>query len=258
MNYPLDNEPLDFDAYTLPKIAQLNGDTPQVLPAFEGVLGLWHGHMYWPGTESLPSAGMVSMDLKPSSTRGDVQLFTAAERANMTDFKIAGECRAGDEPGTVAISFKRSFPARYPAQYYTGTWDPKMQTLTGTVWREEDPNDSERPSGAFVFKRIAPEHMCFSPAPVELKANKSRALWTFAISAVRFDIRRNRWAWSFFEDRRDIRKRFIELYIRSTTFGPPMSQEEWDELSRVKKMMTTADRSGLNELLTLFELTLQI
>jgi hypothetical protein len=245
MNYPLDKEPLDFDAYTLPKIPQLIGDAPQALPAFEGVLGLWHGHMYCPATENLPSAGMVSMDLKPSSTRGDVQLFTASERANMTDFKIAGECRAGDKPGTVSVSFKRSFPARYPTQYYTGTWDAKMQTLTGTVWREEDPNDSERPSGAFVFKRIAPEHMCFSPAPVELEANKSRALWTFAISAVRSDIRRNRWAWSFFEDRRDIRKRFIELYIRSTTFGPPISQEEWDELSRVKKMMTTADRSGL-------------
>jgi hypothetical protein len=119
-----------------------------------------------------------------------------------------------------------------------------MQTLTGTVWDEEDPEDSKRPSGAFVFKRIAPEHMCFSPAPVELETNKSRALWTFAISAVRFDIRRNRWVWAFFKERRDIRKRFIELYIRSTTFGPSLSDEEWDELSRVMKQMTTADRSG--------------
>jgi hypothetical protein len=185
------------------------------------------------------------MNLEPSSTEGDVQLFTAADRANQRDFKIAGECHVGDEPGTVAISFKRSFPtARYMNEYYIGTWNAPTQTLTGKVWSEENYENSEGQSGAFVFKRIAPEHMCFLPAPVELEANKSHALWTFAISAVRFDICRDRWAWSFFKERRDIRKRFIELYIRSTTFGPSLSMEEWDELSRVMKQMTTADRSG--------------
>ncbi|KAJ7779541.1 hypothetical protein B0H14DRAFT_2631247 [Mycena olivaceomarginata] len=49
------------------------------------------------------------------------------------------------------------------------------------------------------------------------------------------------WSWSYFKERRDNRKRFIELYIRSTKFGPPMSDEEWEDLSRVKKTLTTSD-----------------
>jgi hypothetical protein len=251
LNYPLDTEPLDFDAYALPKATQVNNEVPKALPALEGALGVWHGFMYWPATSPRPSAGMCSMNLEPSSTQADVQLFTAADRANRSEFKIDGKAREGATPGTVSISFKRSFPARFPAQYYVGTWDAVTQTLTGTFGLE-DPEDSEGTQyGAFVFKRIAPEYMCFSPAPVELEANKPRALWTFAIESVRFDIRRKRWSWAFFKERRDNRQRFIELYIRSTKFGPPMGDEEWQELARVKKTLTTADRSGLNVLFRL-------
>ncbi|KAJ6588466.1 hypothetical protein B0H19DRAFT_1099542 [Mycena capillaripes] len=251
LNYPLDKEPLDFEAYAAPKPPQPNGDAPKALPAVQGALGLWHGHMYSPATYHLPSAGMCSMDLKPSTTQGEVQLFTAADRANATDFTIAGECRGGPTPGTVSISFKRSFPTRFRAQYYTGTYDAATETLSGTFYvegagPEDDDSDSDSDSGgggegAFVFKRIAPEYMCFSPAPVELEASPPRALWAFAIAAVRFDVRRSRWSWAFFKERRDNRKRFIELFIRSTRFGSPMDEEEFEELARVKKTLTTAD-----------------
>jgi hypothetical protein len=247
LNHPLDEEPLDFAAYTV-TITQSNKPT-SVPPSVACALGLWHGHMYWPATNSFPSAGMCSMDLQPSSTSGEgddvVQLFTAAARANRTDFKIAGKARMGMTPGTVTISFKRSFPARYAPQYYTGTWDAATETLSGKFSYEEEPEDPEQMSyGAFVFRRVAPEYMCFVPAPVELEANKPRALWAFAIDSVRFDVRRKGWSWSYFKERRDNRKRFIELYIRSTKFGPPMSDEEWEDLSRVKKTLTTSDRFG--------------
>ncbi|KAJ7846349.1 hypothetical protein B0H14DRAFT_934544 [Mycena olivaceomarginata] len=241
LNHPLDEEPLDFTAYT---ITQATKPT-SVPPSVAGALGLWHGHMYWPATAFFPSTGMCSMDLQPSSTsdEGDdvVQLFIAAARANETDFKIAGKARAGTTPGTVAISFKRSFPARYAPQYCTGTWDAATETLSGKFSYEEPEDPEQASGGAFVFRRIAPEYICFAPAPVELEANKPRALWAFAIDSVRFDVRRKGWSWSYFKERRDNRKRFIELYIRSTKFGPPMNDEERGDLSRVQKALTTSD-----------------
>ncbi|KAJ7326377.1 hypothetical protein DFH08DRAFT_941029 [Mycena albidolilacea] len=243
LNHPLDEEPLDFDAYALPQAPQPINNT---LPPVAGVLGLWHGHIYFPETAPLPIEGMSSMDLQPCATgqsdgNGTLQVFTAASRANVSDFKITGEARTGTTPGTVTISFKCSFPARFPAQYYVGTWDAATETLSGKFSSEEEPGDPEQAGGAFVFRRIAPEYMCFAPAPVELEANKSLALWAFAIDSVRFDIRRKGRSWSYFKERRDNRKRFIELYIRSTKFGPSMSDEEWEDLSRVKKTLTTSD-----------------
>ncbi|KAF7341977.1 hypothetical protein MVEN_01784700 [Mycena venus] len=248
LNYPVDKELLDFDAYAPPPAVQPTSETVQTLPALAGVLGVWHGHMYWPATAPSPNAGMCTIELKPSSTDGDVQFFTASSRANGTDFNIAGKARAGATPGTLTISFKRSFPARYPAQYMTGTYCATTETLSGTYsfeassWENSDSGsekDEKMPHGAFIFRRIAPEYMCFAPAPVEGKT--ARALWTFAIGAVLFDVRRKGWSWSYFEQRRDFRRKFIELYIRGTKFGPPLTQEDAAEWSRVVKFLTTSD-----------------
>ncbi|KAF8178111.1 hypothetical protein K438DRAFT_1938825 [Mycena galopus ATCC 62051] len=243
LNYPTDQEPLDFEAYTPRKPqAQPDADSSNTLPVVGGILSLWHG-FYSLSTNEWPSAGMISMLLKPSSAQGEVQYFTTTERANGGEFKLTGECRVGDEPGTASISFKRtSTLGYYAAQYYTGQWDAATETLTGTVGFDKDPLTH---TGAFLFKRnITPEHMCFYPTPVELQNNKARALWAFAIAAVRFDIYRNRGAWPYFKGRRERRLRFIQLYIRSegsSTFGAPITDEESEELSQIKKAMTTAD-----------------
>jgi hypothetical protein len=99
--------------------------------------------------------------------------------------------------------------------------------------------------------------MSFAPAPVELEANKPHALWAFAIAVVRFNIRRRSWA--FFREWWDNRRQFIELYVRndgSTTFGVPPTYSELEELSRLKKTLTTADRLALNGPFQLFSLIL--
>lgn len=244
LNYPRDQEALDFDAYAPPKAeAQVDADiAAKPLPAVEGMLGLWHGFTYWPKTSLYPAAGMISMSLKPSSAEGEVQHFTAADRANRTDFKVVGQCHAGDEPGTVVTTFKRIFPAHFPTQHFVGKWDPATDTLSGTVGLEED---AEKHYSVFTFKRMSPEHLCFTPAPVELETNKARALWGFAIAAVKYGVRRERWSWSFFKERRDNRRRFIELYMRSsaasTRFGTPLSNAEYEEMSRLKKTFSTVD-----------------
>jgi hypothetical protein len=82
--------------------------------------------------------------------------------------------------------------------------------------------------------------MCFFPPPAVLQANSSKALWQFAIAAVRYGVRRGSWSWSFFKARADSRKRFIELYVRSTRFGRPLNRNEQEELGLLKKSFTTA------------------
>ncbi|KAJ7291115.1 hypothetical protein C8J57DRAFT_1458070 [Mycena rebaudengoi] len=230
LNHPVDEESLDFEAYTVPLVEE-DVDTSKVVHAVQGMLGLWHGFTYLPATGQ-PFAGMISMVLKPTAIDGDKQRFTATARANGVNFTVTGEAQASDSPGVVTLSFQRSFRTRFPTQYYTGKWDAATDTLQGTLGPEEDVSTHGH---AFIFKRIEPENMCFAPLPPEIAEGKARALWAVC------DCGGKRWSWAFFKERRDNRKRFIELYIRGTQFGAPLSQEEWNEWSRVTKTFTTAD-----------------
>ncbi|KAJ7165011.1 hypothetical protein C8R46DRAFT_1277063 [Mycena filopes] len=232
LNHPVDQDLLDFDAYK----AVLPDDTPTpiVLKAVEGMLGLWHGFYFSPATSLGPASGMFSMNLRPSSTVDDVQHFTATVQANVAAFQVVGECRA-DEPGTVAFTFARSFPAEQDIQYYVGAWVEARDILVGTLGFDPDAATHD---AVFVFKRLAPEIMCFTPTLVELAVNKPRALWAFAIGAVRFNIRRSRWTWSFFKERRDNRERFISLFLQHVVLP---DEDVTEQLSRVNKKLTTAD-----------------
>ncbi|KAF8259842.1 hypothetical protein EI94DRAFT_1812645 [Lactarius quietus] len=60
----------------------------------------------------------------------------------------------------------------------------------------------------------------------ELSDNKPRALWRFAIAAVRDDVRRTRWSWSYFARRRKDRQTVLSLGIRDWFFGTPINDEE--------------------------------
>lgn len=235
LNYPIDQETLDFAAYNSPASSP-SPRSSQVSHTLSCLMGQWNGLNYSPATALVPRAGMISMVLLP--VEGRSRHFQASSRSNSSDFSISGECHASQSRGVVEFAFKRSFPARFPPQYFRGSWSMTTDTMTGTWGLDSDPHNHD---GIFVFKRMTPENLCWLPAPVEFKANKPRALWSFAISAVCYSVRKSRWSWAFFRERRDNRKRFIELYIRSTKFGRPLNAGEEAELGRVKKSLTTAD-----------------
>ncbi|KAF8210104.1 hypothetical protein K438DRAFT_140561 [Mycena galopus ATCC 62051] len=234
LNYPLGLEKLDFAAYNAePERNKPVATNSQPASALKAILGSWNGFTYSPISSIVPSSGMVSMNLLASGTRR----FQASSRSNMSDFTIAGEC-SRESSEIVKITFKQTFPARFSPQYFSGQWSRAQQSLSGTWGAEADPRTHD---GVFIFKRLIPEYMCFFPAPAVLKSNKARALWTFAISAVRYTIRRERWSWALFKQRKENRKRFIELYIRNTAFGRPLTTAEQVELGLIKKSFTTAD-----------------
>ncbi|KAJ7115777.1 hypothetical protein C8R44DRAFT_213727 [Mycena epipterygia] len=235
LNYPIGLEKLDFAAYAEPASNKPITSDNAIRPssALKVMLGSWNGFTYSPASSIVPSSGMISMDLLASAGRR----FQASSRSNMSDFSISGEC-SPDSAETVKFTFKLTYPARFAPQYFAGTWSRTTQSLSGT-WGAEA--DSRTHDGVFTFKRIIPEYMCFFPAPAVMKVNKPRALWGFAISAVRYSIRREEWSWAFFKQRTENRKRFIELYIRSTRFGRPLNHSEEEELGLIKKSFTTAD-----------------
>ncbi|KAJ7228211.1 hypothetical protein GGX14DRAFT_346568 [Mycena pura] len=232
LNYPLDTEQLDFDAYKPPARPKKSSTRPA--PALKTILGTWVGFCYSPASSVVPSFGMISMDLTASGSL----TFCASSRANMSDFTIAGECSQQNVEIT-NFKFKKTFPARYAPLHFAGSWNSETQSLSGT-WGEE--SDARTHPGVFIFKRTLPDCMCFYPAPAVLQANQSRALWQFAIAAVRHGVRREAWSWTFFEQRAANRKRFTELYIRNTRFGKPLSRSEEEELGLLKKSFTVADR----------------
>ncbi|KAF7361998.1 hypothetical protein MVEN_00545000 [Mycena venus] len=234
LNYPIGLEKLDFAAYNAePERNKPIATNSRPSSALKAILGSWNGFTYSPASSIVPSSGMISMELLASGTRR----FQASSRSNMSDFTISGECN-GESSEVIKFTFKQTFPARFSPQYFSGQWSRAQQSLSGTWGAEADPRTHD---GVFIFKRIIPEYMCFFPAPAVLKVNKARALWTFAISAVRYTIRKEDWSWAFFKQRTEYRKRFIELYIRSTRFGRPLNAAEQVELGLIKKSFTTAD-----------------
>ncbi|KAF7319402.1 VPS13 domain-containing protein [Mycena chlorophos] len=256
LNYPADEERLDFAAYAPP------GPPPSPdasLIRLHQATGLfskrWNGFNYGALDALYPVAGMLSMTFEPTTLAGDIQRFAAAERANSVKYNIDGECRlAEDDWNTMVVTFKRSFPSDpdYPAQHYHALWVVGSNTLTGTWGNDEDVAAYDN---AFMFKQIDPQDACFMPAPIQIKPteatdssgrnSKARALWAFALNATLLRVRRERWSWSYFEERRHNRKRFIELYFRSgqgkSQFGKDLSSDEWEELSKMKKTLTNLD-----------------
>ncbi|KAF8214062.1 hypothetical protein K438DRAFT_995547 [Mycena galopus ATCC 62051] len=231
LNYPLGTDDLDWDAYAPAPRAKKIATRPS--PALRTLLGTWNGFTYTQPEGTIPSSGMLSFDLTATGSL----TFGASGRANSSAFNISGECNA-QHLDLVNFTFKKTFPARFAPLYFAGSWDVSTQCLSGTWGEESDPRTHP---GVFVFKRMAPECLCFFPPPPVMKENSSKALWQFAIAAIRYGVRRGRWSWSFFEERGRSRRRFIELYIRSTKFGRPLARKEEEELGLLKKSFTTAD-----------------
>ena len=71
--------------------------------------------------------------------------------------------------------------------------------------------------------------MCLRPTPIEFEDNKAKALWKFATANARHIVRKGRWSWEYFKERRDNRRRFLELGLRFLDHRSPGDEgyEEW-------------------------------
>jgi Vacuolar sorting-associated protein 13, N-terminal len=198
-----------------------------------GSLGTWNGYTYDSEGEHSGVFSMMTFVLMPSGGHE----FKADGWSMKGRQKIVGSWSMGDDD-VMRINFKLSFSSPLWAPIsFNGRFDPERDALTG-VW---DQSDDESSSGIMEFRRIPSCYLGIYPSIKELRDNKPRALWKFAIAAVRNDIRRDHWTWSYFSQRRDDRKTVISLTIRSRWFGPPLNDEEIETICAIMRRLQPED-----------------
>ena len=150
-------------------------------------LGHWHGYLY--GNEGVRAKGVRSMMtfvLVPGNVEEDIkaEAWSLQGRSSITRSWSKGE------NGIIQITLKISFDiyaSRGPV-FFNGHFDAERDALTG-VWG--DSTELENAINMMEFRRIPPHYLAIYPDMKELSENKPRALWRFAIAAIRNDIRRD-------------------------------------------------------------------
>lgn len=178
---------------------------------------------------------MVTFVLVPAKGEGDVKADAWSLKGRYT---ITGSWSKG-ENGVIQIKLKMSFLAlRWAPKFFDGYFDTERNALTG-VWGLSA--ELESSTDKMECRRIPPHYLTVYPSIRELSDNKPRALWKFAIAAVRNDVRRNHWSWTYFTQRRDDRESMVPLLVRSRYFGPPLGDEEAQTLYAISPRLTSTD-----------------
>lgn len=94
--------------------------------------------------------------------------------------------------------------------------------------------------GPFVLTRLPPEMLSVRPPPWEFEENRIRALWRFSLAAVEQQVLRSSYSWKFFEQRRDVRRHYVELRKRKR-YGQPLSEVEKTEVIQLERRLSPAD-----------------
>ena len=178
---------------------------------------------------------MITFVLEPANGERE---FKAKAWSNRGRYTITGSWSKG-ENDTVEINFKMTYESiLWSTNFFKGRFEAERDALIG-VWGMSA--DMETTSGPMEFRRIPPRYLTVYPTIKELSDNKPRALWGFAIAAIRNDIRRERWSWSYFAQRRDDRKMLLALVTRYLHFGKPLDGEEIQRCCAVLQRLTPAD-----------------
>ena len=201
-------------------------------------VGHWHGYFYETGggRDTRGADSMMTFVLEPAG-RGGESDFKANGWFIKGCFTITGSWTMG-ENNLMRLRFKMTFRTPIHPLFFNGHFDPERHALTG-VWGFSA--ESERSLGLLEFRRILPRYLTVYPSIKELLDNKPRALWKFAIAAVRNDIRQQHCPWSYFAQRRDDRQTVISFVLRYHYFGKPLDGEEIQKLFAAIQRVTSAD-----------------
>ena len=153
-------------------------------------------------------------------------------------YKIIGSC-SKDEDGTIRVKWQRVYDDSKGTEYYTGRLDEQDSIVGYKSWSEDV--SEEKFEDYFIYRRVRHEIMQCRPGPTELKDNKYRALWAFAIKVTIQDVRKRMWSWSYFAERRRIRKRYIKLNINYWTYGRSLTPDETVEYLECRKSLSAAE-----------------
>jgi hypothetical protein len=200
-------------------------------------LGHWHGYLYRDeGVRAKGVRSMMTFVLVPGDDEEDIKAEAWSLQGRSS---ITGSWSKSDD-GIIQITLKISFDiyaSRGPV-FFNGHFDAERDALTG-VWG--DSAELENATNVMEFRRIPPHYLGIYPDMKELSENKPRGLWRFAIAAIRNDIRRDHWSWSYFFQRRSDRETVVPILVRLLYFGPEPGDEEMRTFDAIRERLTPAD-----------------
>ena len=199
--------------------------------------GIWNGYSYDRDGVHWKTHSMMTFVLKPAEGKRDFKTYVWSLKGRQS---IVGSWSEGEDD-VIQIKFKMSFLSAsviWAPIFFSGRFDSRRDALTGAWGLSAQLEDS---MGKMEFRRIPPNYLTVYPSIKELRDDRPRALWRFAIAAVRNDVQRDNWAWSFFSQRRDARKTISPPLVRSRWFGPPLNAEETETLHESIRGLTPGD-----------------
>ncbi|TFK86599.1 hypothetical protein K466DRAFT_587082 [Polyporus arcularius HHB13444] len=200
LNYPAASD----DLYVLPDDVLTENDA-QADEAVRLILGRWYG--YLAGPSWFPWGPMATWCFHASADHGSYEASSVG--ASGTTLTLLGGYRTKGD-GTIEYSFSRTHAARLRKAYFVGTLDEDQMTLSGK-WG----HSLEEMDYTFWYKRnVATEILVARPPPAEFEENRIRALWNYALTYSRDEARRKLYSWSYFKERRNMRKEYLELLER--------------------------------------------
>ncbi|KAG9050085.1 hypothetical protein FS842_011409, partial [Serendipita sp. 407] len=209
----------------------------------DGILhGVWTGYTYY--SDDGRSDGLMQFNI--IHTEGSKLRGTGIDRLDV--YHMEGEVTLTAENGLdlilkVAYGLQPSKSDETFAFEFTGSLNTSTLELKGTWAVVGYP-----PAGPFVLIRRPTFAYPFLYSKSELSENRARARWKFAITTIRQQVRRQWWSWSYFKDRMEQRKRYVELRLRmdieqlySVNGAARLSSDEILELNSTGERLHPAD-----------------
>ena len=149
--------------------------------------------------------------------------FSSDDSRNPDERRILKGSCARDTNGVLKVTFEVTHKAESTmdrTEHFSGHLQ-NGSSLLGHHTEDTDKTDSPRDS--FVLRRVTPAIMRFRPSPDVLADDESRpsALWYFAMKCILEDVRRRTWSWSYFAERRKLRRQYVKLSMARLTPGIP-------------------------------------
>lgn len=137
--------------------------------------------------------------------------------------------------GAIDVDFEMEYASGSKSMFFSC----EIEVATGAVqgsWTFAD----DSLGGDFVLKRSS-SHLRFRPAPAVIQKSPARALWEFALTAVRHDVKKTMLSRSYFLEKCQERKRYIEMAKDLTLHDRAASPAASAELAEMNRKLVPED-----------------
>ena len=191
---------------------------------------------------------MVSYQLNPNSLE-EPTFSSTSHHPYFGTHVLTGSC-SRDEHGLISVEFQVQYDHSEEKLLFSGRLeqDGSLQGTRSVSYLSAAVGQVPvtLPVSFFILRRISPDVMRFRPSPLDLAVDvakgRAQTLWRFAIQCTLHKLRKERWSWSYFQERRDVRKRYIRLNMLTS----PMNDTETDIVSKgLRECRTNLTRSEI-------------